>query len=139
MIGFGKDQWCADRLVTGRYATGWLIVAQACYRRLITPVGMLRWGEEESRYGFDVAGFIGAVGDEAALAALPVLVAAELSKDDRVADVLCIATSTSTNTNGMVTIALAIDVQLKDEGGNFNLTMTVADAQTSLVSVREAA
>jgi hypothetical protein len=138
VIGFGKDQWCAASLVTGRYATGWLIVAQACYRRLITPVGMLRWGEEESRYGLDVAGFIGAVGDEAALVALPVLVAAELSKDDRVADVLCIATST-TDSAGMVTITLSIDVELKDEGGNFNLTMTVADAKTSLVSVREAA
>lgn len=138
MIGFGKDSWCTDRLVTGRYASGWLVVAQACFRRLITPQGMLRWGDDESRYGFDVSGYVGAVGEDAALIALPSQVAAELSKDDRVSDVRA-TTSTTRDAAGLVTIALSIDVALKDEGGNFNLTMTVGQARTELVSVSEAA
>jgi hypothetical protein len=138
VIGYGKDQWCADRLVTGRYASGALLVAQACYRRLITPAGMLRWGEEESRYGFDVAGYVGVVGEDAAMLSLPAMVAAELSKDDRVADVLCTVTQ-SMDRGGLITLTLSIDVALQDSGKSFNLTMTVAEARAKLVSIREAA
>jgi hypothetical protein len=138
MIGFGKDQWCTDQLVTGRYASGWLVVAQACFRRLITPQGMLRWAEDESRYGFDVSGYVGAVGEEAALIALPSQVAAELSKDDRVSDVLA-TVKTTRDSAGLVSIVLSVDVVLKDEGGNFNLTMSVGQARTELISVSEAA
>ncbi len=135
MIGHGREQWCQDAVVTGRYVTGWLVVAQACYRRLITPTGMLRWGEEESRYGLDLAGFIGAVGDDAAVLALPSLVAAELAKDDRVADTLCTVARTQ-DAAGLVTLDLVIDVALKDAGGSFALTLSVADAKTTLVSVK---
>jgi hypothetical protein len=138
MIGFGKESWCTDQLVTGRYATGWLIVAQALYRRLITPQGMLQWGEDESRYGFDLSGYVGAVGEDAALIALPSQVAAELAKDDRVSDVRAVVNTVDSGA-GLLTILISVDVALKDEAGNFNLTMTVGQARTELVSVSEAA
>jgi hypothetical protein len=99
---------------------------------------MLRWGEEESRYGLDLSGFIGAHGDEMAVLALPTLVAAELGKDDRVADVLCVVAS-STESSGLVTLELTIDVALKDAGGSFTLTLSVTEAKTVLVSIQEAA
>jgi hypothetical protein len=62
-------------------------LAQALYRRFITPRGMLRGSSEAEQYGFDVAGRIGSVGSREELASLPLEMAAEAKHDDRVASV----------------------------------------------------
>lgn len=128
-MSYGVDVWCGDVIVPGRLARGRAVVLLALYRRLITPRGMLRGGDEESAYGFDVSSYIGAVGAETALQALPALVRGELLKDDRVADV---AVTVARDDRADGTIALAIEVTgvLADEGDEFALTLS-ADA-TSL-------
>ena len=135
--GYGRETWCERAIVTGRYAAGWRVVAQALFRRLITPRGSLRGAGEASTYGLDLAAYVGAVGYPAALAALPGLVAGELRKDDRVADVSVTATMTRT-AGGLIAIALAISVVLEDEGGEFALTVITTEAGTDLVSAVKA-
>jgi hypothetical protein len=134
-VGYGREVWCTDAIVTGRYVTGWLVVAQALYRRLITPRGTLRWGDEESCYGLDVSGFVGAMGEDASVLALPALVAAELSKDDRVADVRCSALTSEAN--GLISIVLTVDVVLASEDSDFRLTLSITDARVVLLSASE--
>lgn len=134
--GYGVDAWCADEYVSGRYTRGFMTVALALYRRLITPRGMLRGGEEERNGGLDLSEYVGAVGTTRALQALPNLVRGELQKDDRVAPGGVVVRPTiSTETNGDVTIELAIDVQLADEGEEFTLTVGVDDTSTDLLNV----
>lgn len=133
--GYGVESWCTDSLVTGRLVSGWLVVGQALYRRLITPRGMLQGGDEEAAYGFDVAQYVGAVGVAAAVRALPGLVEGELSKDDRVASVTVTVTS-SVGDDGAATVLISCAVTLVDEGETFDLTLSVADGELTLESLQ---
>lgn len=108
------------------------VVAQALYRRLITPRGTLRGGEEEENYGLDVAGYVGAVGDRVAAAALPGLVRGELLKDDRVADIDA-AAAIATDAAGLTYVELSIRVVLQDESEPFTLTVAVTAASATLL------
>jgi len=110
--------------------TGQTLLAQACYRRLITPRGALRGGDEEGAYGLDVAGYAGALGDAAALA-LPAAVENELLKDDRVASVRVEATR-SVNA-GAETLTLTIDVVPADESEEFRLTLGIDEGVLSVI------
>lgn len=130
--GYGQDTWCLDALQPGRYATGAVLVAQAIYRRLITPRGTLRGGDEESAYGLDLSGYVGAVGYLSAVQALPSLVRAEIAKDDRVGDVDCAATLADLGSGG-VSINLSLSVNLADESQSFTLTLAVTDVTTTLL------
>lgn len=130
MTGLGRDTWCADVLRPGRLVTGQTLLAQACYRRLITPRGALRGGDEEGAYGLDVAGYAGALGDAAALA-LPAAVENELLKDDRVASVRVEATR-SVNA-GAETLTLTIDVVPADESEEFRLTLGIDEGVLSVI------
>jgi hypothetical protein len=112
-------------------ARGRTALAQALYRRLITPRGTLRGGREEAAYGLDVAGYVGAVGVATALAALPALVRAELCKDDRVRDV--VVTATSTTMGAETAVQLEIDVAPMDEDDTFTLTLLVTDVRVELL------
>jgi hypothetical protein len=136
--GYGKDTYCWDRLVTGRTVTGPELVAQALYRRLTTPRGTLRDGDDGNVYGLDLPGFIGRVGNAASVAAIPDLVRAEVLKDDRVLDV-AIAASSVTGTDGLVSVTLALDVELVNDGDRFQLTLSVGDVGVSLLGFSEAA
>jgi hypothetical protein len=131
-VSYGADIWCGDRLVPGRLSRGRSTVLLALYRRLITPRGTLRGGDEEGAYGFDVAGYVGAIGYESALAALPGLVRGELLKDDRVADI-DVAATISTSTDGEVSIALVITGVLADEEEDFALTLGVSDTTVTIL------
>ncbi len=131
LAGYGSDTWCTDSLVTGRLVSGRTLVAQALYRRLITPRGMLA---DDDTYGLDLAGYVGAVGTTVALAALPSLVRAELLKDDRVSDV-AVTSAISTERSGLVSIALEIGVVLTDESEQFSLTVGVSSAGAALLGV----
>lgn len=131
--GYGLDTWCLDSLSPGRYARGATLVAQALYRRLITPRGTLRGGDDAGTYGFDVSSYLGAVGTEIALAALPGLVVGELSKDDRVSPGLTCAITSSTDSAGEVSIQLSIDVTLADESESFTLTLLVTNVTTTII------
>ncbi len=84
---YGRDVSCTDSLKTGRFVTGARLVGEAAYRRLTTPRGMLRGGEEEQNYGLDLTELCGATNPDSAAAALPGRIRSELSKDERIASV----------------------------------------------------
>lgn len=132
--GYGFDSWCFDELQTGRMVSGAELVAQAIYRRLTTPRGTLRGGEEESVYGLDLLDFVGQVGSQAALDALPDVVEAEVLKDDRVltCDVECTPT---TDTDGTVAIVMTVTATLRDDSDQFILTLSVDDVSVTVVGV----
>src|SRR4051812_22568498 len=84
---FGTDSSCATSLVTGRMVSGGRLVAEAAFRRLTTPRGMLRGGEEEQNYGLDLLSLIGSTDPANTAASLPAQIAAELVKDPRIISV----------------------------------------------------
>lgn len=83
-VADGRDTYCLDALVPGRMASGLELLGQRCYRRLITPRGTLRGGEDEANFGLDLAGFVGQTEDKQLASMLPVVVQNELLKDPEV-------------------------------------------------------
>lgn len=127
---FGRDVSCTDGLRTGRYASGLRLVAEACYRRLTTPRGTLRY---DLNYGFDLAQFIGSTNARSVEVSLPTRIANELQKDERVesasAEVL------STTTNGVTTFEITIEVTTTE--GPFTLRVGIGDVTVSLLGISE--
>lgn len=87
MTDFGRDISCTDGIRTGRFSVGPRLVAEACYRRLTTPRGTLRGGEDEQNYGLDLSELIGSSSSAAEAATLPGKITLELSKDERLTSV----------------------------------------------------
>lgn len=132
MIGYGVDTWCGDSRITGRLARGRTALALALYRRLITPRGTLTGSPDAEVYGFDVAGFVGRIGYDRALGALPSMIAAELSKDDRVSDVL-VEVVKSVDATGDISLVITIHVTPVDESADFPLTIAANDNALAFV------
>lgn len=130
--GYGSEIYCYDEIRTGRLVTGVEVVAQALYRRLTTPRGTLRGGEDESVYGLDLLDFIGRVGTAAAVDALPGVIEAECMKDDRVSQVDCTVTQT-VSTDGLMQLTIVIDALLHNPGDAFALTVAVSDVGVSMI------
>jgi len=125
--GYGSDTWCLASYQPGRMVTRGTLVAQACYRRLITPRGTLRGiddEDEEFAYGFDIAGYVGAVGIDTAVAALPTQIQNELKKDERVRDVVC-RVAALRRPDGTADLTVQIDATLADESDTFQLTLNL--------------
>lgn len=114
-----------------------MVVAQAAYRRLITPRGTLSGGDEETAYGLDVASYIGAVGTAIAIRTLPGQVRAQLLQDDRLAEA-DVTAAIATAADGTVSITLAIVATLADESGTFTLTLAVSDVDATVLGITTA-
>lgn len=132
--GFGTDSYCYDAIRTGRLVSGVELLAQAIYRRLTTARGTLDDGEEGSVYGLDILDFVGTVGTDAAVGAIPDVVLAEVLKDDRV-ERAEISASIERGTDGLVTINLDVDVFPANEGQSFTLSLAVSDVTVALLGV----
>lgn len=132
--GYGVEIYCTDRLRTGKYVSGRVALAQAIYRRLTTPRGTLRGGDEEQAYGIDLPGFVGRVATPIATAALPGIISAELSKDDRISSVSSTVTAT-TGTNGLVALEIEIRVVAVDEDEEFALTIAASSVSVTLIGI----
>lgn len=133
--GYGTDIWCTDALQPGRLATAEQVVAQALYRRFITPRGALisleEGDEEDTSFGFDLSEYLGAVGSEVAVNALPAIVRAEALKDDRLQDVLAAVTATQ-SAQGEVALVVDLTCVLTDSGEQFRLTLGVDEADVTI-------
>ncbi len=103
---YGRDISGTDFLKTGRFVTKTRLVGEAAYRRLTTPRGMLRGGEEEENYGLDLTELVGNVNPTAASASLPGRIKSELLKDERIesVDVEVLVTTTGPETSFQITI-----------------------------------
>jgi hypothetical protein len=130
-LGYGVESWCLGSLVTGRFVRGVQVVAQAIYRRLTTPRGTLRGGEEEENYGIDLSDYVGSSATPQRLAAIPGIVRAEVLKDDRVLDVK-VSCTFATSADGLVTVTLALWVTLSETGEAFPMTLTAGEAGVQL-------
>jgi len=131
MTDFGRDLSCTDSLRTGRYVTGARLVAEAAYRRLTTPRGMLRGGEEEATYGLDLSELVGSVASDADAATLAGRIEAELLKDDRIESVA--VTVTATREGPSTTFVVAI--RATTAAGPFDLTLGVDGVTVDLLGL----
>lgn len=137
--GYGIDIWCADSLVTGRYARGKMNVVLALYRRLITPRGTLRGvgdessNEDELSYGLDLSELIGEMDPEDAVKIVPGRIRAELLKDDRVADVLVVAYDPVYASDGTATLRFDVSGSLINEGDSFEFSVKIENLEVSLL------
>lgn len=130
-LGYGTSVWCGDKLRTGRLVSGSRAVAQSLYRRFTTPRGTLRGSDTAATFGYDLAGLVGSVGTDAAVAAIPAIVRAEALKDERVAR-CTVASSSSQDSAGLVAITLTLDVALANSSEVFSLSLSVTDAGVAL-------
>ena len=128
---FGKDISCLDSLKSGRYATGVRLVAEACYRRLITPRGALRGGEEEGNYGLDLTTLVGKSNPRAVEVALPGRIRSELTKDERVESV---DVEVVTVTDGPET-TFTITISVLTAEGPFTLQVAASEATVQLLGI----
>lgn len=134
-VGYGTDIWCAGALSTGRLARGRQVVVQALFRRLTTPRGTLRDGDEAANYGIDLADYVGAVGHDTAVASLPGVVRGELLKDGRVIQVDVETPVVTRGSDGMISIALQLFAYLTDELDPVSLTLAISDVNVHLLGV----
>lgn len=130
---FGKDISCTSGLRTGRFAMGARLVAEALYRRLITPRGMLRGGEDEANYGLDICGLIGSSTSASDEAALPGRIRVELMKDERVESV---EVSVVSSVSGPTT-SYTITVEAQTAEGPFMLTVAASSVTVELLGIKE--
>jgi hypothetical protein len=137
MADYGRDLSCTDSLTTGRYVTGVRLIAQALYRRLTTPRGMLRGGEEEAIYGLDLTELLGASLNDSAteVATLAGRIEAECLKDDRVEDVSVTVSATRIGPAFSYVVILSV----VSSAGPFDLTLGVKDVTVSLLGLNEGA
>lgn len=128
---FGKDTSCTDSLRPGRYATGARLVAEACYRRLTTPRGMLRGGDDEANYGLDLTELIGSATAKLDAAALSGRIKSELLKDERLINV---AVNVVRTVAGPVT-SFNITIEGETDNGPFDLKLAVGDVTVELLGI----
>lgn len=133
--GFGKDTSCTSALRPGQFVTGVRLVAEAAYRRLTTPRGMLRGGDEEADYGLDLLDSIGGVASESNAKALGGRIRNELLKDERIesVDVTVVLSQVGPASE------LDITIEAATREGPFTLTVAVDEVSVELIGIAEAA
>lgn len=130
---FGADVSCLDGMRTGRIVTGRRLVAEAIYRRLTTPRGMLRGGIDEDDYGLDVLSLIGEVGSDSLLATWPGRIKNEVLKDERIVDaVVSVVDKTARGAPGR---AYEITIEASTDEGPFSLTLGVSETSVEVLGV----
>lgn len=130
---FGTDVSCIDGLKTGRIVSGRRLVAEAIYRRLTTPRGMLRGGIDEDDYGLDVLSLIGEVGSPSLLATWPGRIKNEVLKDERIsnASVSVVDKTVRGSPGRSYEIAIVAETDL----GPFDLTLGMSETSVEVLGV----
>lgn len=129
---FGRDTSCTTSLRTGRFVSGVRLVGEAAYRRLTTPRGVLRGGEDEANYGLDLSELVGSVQTKADAASLPGRIENELTKDERILGANVQVTQT---TDGpAVTWEIAIEGITNE--GPFTLVVAASALTVDLISLQ---
>lgn len=128
---FGREMSCMSSIRPGRYVDGVRVVAEAVYRRLTTPRGVLRGGENEEYYGLDLTELVGSLTSSSEIAALPGKIENELQKDERIDSV---TVDIIPVTEGPV-ITLTITVECTTAEGPFSLQVSASDVSVELLSL----
>ena len=130
-VATAVDTYCLDSLISGRLVSGLELLGQRCYRRLSTPAGTLRGGEEEADFGRDLAEYVGSTSPAIVDAMLPVIARNELMKDPAVVTATCVATRVEGG--GRVSWTLAISVE--STTGDVQLVLSVSAVTVALLGV----
>jgi hypothetical protein len=128
---FGKDTSCTTGLRSGRYATGAKLVAEACFRRLTTPRGMLRGGDDEANYGLDLTELIGSASTKLDAAALGARIKAELLKDERLINVTVDVVRTLEGPS----VSFDVTIYGETDAGPFDLQIGVDEVTVELLGI----
>lgn len=131
-LTLGRDVSCTTGLRTGRLTTGARLVAEAFYRRLTTPRGMLRGGEEETLYGLDLTALVGTTVTEGDRSALAGRIIAQLSLDERATDI-AVEVEEETLDDGNVRLRIAISASTAD--GPFELVIGASSVTVDLLRI----
>ena len=124
MIDYGRDLTCTDDFTPSfGMSTGRRLLAEACLRRLITPLGSLR---RHPLYGYDVREEINNDLSRADIARISSGVSVQLQRDTRIVSCSCVATL---DTRG----ALLIPCVIVDGAGPFKLVFSATDATVAIV------
>lgn len=127
---FGLDTSCTRELRTGRLVSGPRLAAEAAYRRLTTPRAMLRGGEEEANYGYDITELVGKGASVAPQ--VPQLVSSELLKDERIETV---DVDVVVATDGPA-VSFTITIAATTKEGPFALTLAVSAVTVDLLGIK---
>ncbi len=129
--GDGRDVSCTDSRKKGRFVSGARLVAEAAYRRVTTPRGTLRGGEEEANYGIDLQDIIGSTTTALAAAMLPGQIRAELAKDERIQ-----ATDVAVDviTEGAA-VSFSITISCTTAAGPFTLSLLASAVSVELLGI----
>lgn len=131
MTDFGTDVSCTNSLLTGRLVSGQRLVAEALYRRYITPRGTLRGGEDEANYGLDLTELVGSVATVSDAAALEGRIRAEGLKDERVETID--VTVTAASSGASVSFNVLIEATTAD--GPFTLQIAASAVTVDLLGI----
>ncbi len=131
-VDFGRELSCTTSIVSNRFVTGARLVAESDFRRLTTPRGMLRGGEEEQNFGFDLMEYIGSVAISRDAASLPSRIRNELMKDDRHISVDATVIATTASNGG---VAFDITINAKTHAGPFTMTIRASDVSVDLLGI----
>jgi len=131
MTQFGRDLSCTDSLCASRFVSGATLVAQAAYRRLITPRGALRGGPAEENYGTDLSDYVGAPSNESTAASMHNAVVSELQKDERIHTVSVDVTRSVDGPSS--TFLVSIDCTTAE--GPFSLQLSVGQVTVGLIGI----
>lgn len=131
-LALGKDVSCTTSRRTGRYATGARLVAEAFFRRLTTPRGMLRGGEEEAFYGFDLTELVGSTKTRSDIASIPGRILAELQKDER-AESIGVEVVEVAQPNGDLKLQITISARTAD--GPFELVIAATAVTAEILGI----
>lgn len=128
---FGRDVSCTTSIRSGRFVSGPRLVGEALFRRFTTPRGLLRGGEEEANYGYDLTAKIGSAKTAAQKAALPGELQNEALKDERIES--CSAAVVETKTGPA--IAWDVTITALTLEGPFTLQIRVTELTVDLVGL----
>ena len=129
---YGRDTSCTTSLRTGRFVTGARLVAEAIYRRLTTPRGMLRGGEDEANYGLDLTELCGATDIKTLTASLPGQIESEVTKDERIDSVSVEVLAVTEGPETTFTIQISCTLL---EGETFELQLLASAVTVELLGI----
>lgn len=109
-----------------RLVSGLPLVAQAVYRRLITPRGMVI---DAPDYGYDLRSLLHKGQTPIQRAAIPGLIRSEVLKDERIATV---EVEVTTFTHDMIGVA----IRCETAEGPFELVLNISAAAVKLTEIR---
>lgn len=131
MAEFGRDISCTASIRPGQFSSGVRLVGEAVYRRLTTPRGTLRGGEEEQDYGLDLSELVGSVSSVDDALAIQGRIENEILKDERIEEATAIATIVDKRPG----ISLDVVIEAETGEGPFSLNLRVSEVTVELLKL----